>query len=440
MRKFFTTACCLFLLTTLTTSKALTQGVAQGIPDSVANVPFPGSTGAYNITNPLTHNGTSFTNPPVNSTCFNNCKSDYLYFYDLGFQIPATAQILGVEVIHTRGGCNSGSWVIDTLHLAYNGAAQGLSFRDSASTNETDTLGSTYDTWGLALTPAIVNSNSFGVMINTTGTGICTFGQFDVRINVYYCDFGVPTQGIPDSVANVAFTGSTGAYTITNPLNHNGTQFTNPPVAANCANNCVSDWLYFYDFGFNIPANANLSGFEVVHTRGGCNSGSWVIDTVSLAFGGGPTGGIKRDSASNTATTILGSPTDIWGNVFLSIPMINDPSFGVAIRSTGTGICTLGQFDVRLNVYYCGEGLVGMQQAVLKPEIVLYPNPATDVLYLRTTYVYTSVSMYNALGQRLDVPIDGNKMDIATLPQGTYFVVVQLEDGRNVSRIFVKAL
>jgi hypothetical protein len=116
--------------------------------------------------------------------CF-SCKSDYLYFYDSGLNIPINATITGIEVIHTRGGCNSGAYVIDTLQLVHNGSIISIPKRDSTSSG-TDTLGSSSDTWSAALTPAILNSNSFGLYINSTGNGICTFGQFDVRIIVYY--------------------------------------------------------------------------------------------------------------------------------------------------------------------------------------------------------------------------------------------------------------
>lgn len=179
-----------FLLTlcTIAYMQSYTQMSVIGIPDSVANVSHPSSNGAYTITNsnPLNHNGTAFTNPPITVNCINNCKSDYLYFYDLDLNIPSNFIITGVEVIHGRGACNQGSWIIDSIHLAYNGAIIGTAKRDSASTSEKDTLGGSNDVWNAILTPGIVNSNSFGLFINSTGTGICTFMQSDIRVKVYY--------------------------------------------------------------------------------------------------------------------------------------------------------------------------------------------------------------------------------------------------------------
>ena len=166
---------------------AFAQSSMTATPDSVQNISYPGSTGQYTISNPLSYNGTMFNNPPTTVGCINNCKSDYLYFYDFGFNIPNNATITGVQVIHVRGGCNSGSYDIDTLHLASDGSIISEAKRDSVSGGTgTDTLGSSSDTWNTSLTPSIVNAGHFGLFINSTGTGICTFGQFSIQVNVYY--------------------------------------------------------------------------------------------------------------------------------------------------------------------------------------------------------------------------------------------------------------
>jgi|GEM_PF-6522100 len=194
---------------------AFAQNTMTGIPDSVQNVSYPGSSVQYNISNPLNHSGTSFINAPV-MVCF-SCKSDYLYFYDLGLNIPINATITGIEVIHTRGGCNTGAYVIDTLQLVYNGNIVSIPKRDS-TTSGTDTLGSLSDTWSAALTPAILNSNSFGLFINSSGSGICTFGQFDVRVIVYYSNTNYSASYTPnDASFNIYPDPSSEAFTISFP-------------------------------------------------------------------------------------------------------------------------------------------------------------------------------------------------------------------------------
>jgi hypothetical protein len=166
---------------------AFGQNSMTGIPDSAQNIHYPGSTGQYSIVNPLDYNGTMFTNSPTTANCTNNCKSDYLYLYDLGLTIPSNAIIKGIQVIQTHGGCNSGSYMIDTLQLAYNGSIISKPERDSAAGGTSyDTLGSSSDSWSAVLSPDSINSNSFGLFIHSTGNGICTFGQFSILVTIYY--------------------------------------------------------------------------------------------------------------------------------------------------------------------------------------------------------------------------------------------------------------
>src|SRR5579863_4169025 len=149
----------IFLLISLAFSvNAFGQTSMTGIPDSAQNITHTGSTGQYSITNPLGYNGTFFTNSPTTANCTNNCKSDYLYFYDLGLTLPGNSTIKGIQVIQTHGGCNSGSYVIDTLRLASNGSVISIAKRDSAPGGTvTDTLGSSSDNWSAVLTPALIN-------------------------------------------------------------------------------------------------------------------------------------------------------------------------------------------------------------------------------------------------------------------------------------------
>ena len=381
------------------TLNTIAQNSSIGIPDSVKNISHNGSTGQYSITNPLVYNGSQFTNLPTTMYCISNCISDYLYFYDLDLNIPTNATITGIEITHGRGGCNSGSYVIDTLHLAYNGAIIGLHKRDSTSVG-TDILGSSSDNWSAILTPTIVNDNSFGLFINSSGHGICTFAQFNIQIKVYYttCTSSELT-GIPDSVKNVSHAGSTGQYSITNPLVYNGSQFTNLPTTMYCVSNCISDYLYFYDLDLNIPTNATITGIEITHGRGGCNSGSYVIDTLHLAYNGAIIGLPKRDSTS-VGTDILGSSSDNWSAI-LTPTIVNDNSFGLFINSSGHGICTFAQFNIQIKVYYCSTTTNILSHNETSSKITIYPNPITDFINLEVNSknIGSTYSIYDYTGK-----------------------------------------
>jgi hypothetical protein len=81
--------------------------------------------------------------------------------------------------------------------------------------------------------------------------------------------------------------------------------------------------------------------------------------------------------------------------------------------------------------------VVGLGQA-MEDGFMLYPNPATQRLYLRTSEVLISVDVYNMLGQRLDIAVQDLGLDVAGLPAGGYLVVAATDDGRIFQRKFLK--
>jgi hypothetical protein len=183
-KKMKTTLTVFFLVISLS---AFSQTSSIGIPDSAANITVPNGLVSYVITNPLGYTGSGFANSPVAVLINPNDVSNQLYFYDLDLNIPAGATITGVEVTHKHGGCNAGSYTIDSLYLAYNGNIISSAKRDSASAFTTNLSGNSSDLWSASLTPSIVNDNSFGIILQSYTTGICTFSQADLQVNVFYC-------------------------------------------------------------------------------------------------------------------------------------------------------------------------------------------------------------------------------------------------------------
>ncbi len=418
----------LILLAFLTLPVCLiSQTFSLHAPDSAKNISRPGSTGSFTISNPLNHNGTQFGNTPITMSCIMNCRADDLYFYDFGMNIPTGVSITGVELIHSRGACNSGSFMVDTLFLAHNNTNIGTFKRDTASMSEIDTLGSSTDLWGTVLTPALLNDPSFGVIIRSTGTGICTYAHWNVQLRVYYnCIAGQDTGRIPDSVSIVARPGSTGSYSITNPLIHNGSQFTNGPITVSCAINCIANHLYFQDMNFAIPATAQITGVRVRKTSGACNSGSYMTDTLQLAYNGSVIGQVKWDSSGVFYTDTFGNSSDAWGAV-LTPAIVNDPSFGVFVTSTSTGICTYMQSDLRMDVYHCTPtGPSSIESRELESSLHLWPNPAQDKIIFEwnqnSTQAYVVSDLTGRVLRNGLLQAGENSLNISALPTGIYLL------------------
>ena len=175
---------------------AFAQTSSIGIPDSAANITVPNGLVSYVITNPLGYTGSGFANSPVVVLINPNNVSNQLYFYDLDLNIPAGATITGVKVTHKHGGAGASSFTIDSLHLAYNGNIISSAKRDSALAFTTNISGNSLDLWSASLTPAIVNDNSFGIILQSHTTGISTFSQADLQVNVFYCSIVASVNSI----------------------------------------------------------------------------------------------------------------------------------------------------------------------------------------------------------------------------------------------------
>jgi hypothetical protein len=89
------------------------------------------------------------------------------------------------------------------------------------------------------------------------------------------------------------------------------------------------------------------------------------------------------------------------------------------------------------SVCYTISGL-GLSENTLQNSIILYPNPATDILYLSAVETKIGeVSIINTVGQQVISGVNLHDINISHLSSGTYFISVEMEKGIWKSR-FVK--
>lgn len=161
-----------------------TNSYAGGVVDNV-------STGTVAWTNPQRVVG--ITNAIYATVGLDNQVSHYLYATNYGFNIPISATINGIVVSPTRKCSNSGNLSRDNnLRLVTNGV---INVTDRATTTPytltdvTEDHGGVADTWGIALSPDMVNSTGFGVAFASykiaPGSGV-TISVDAIRITVYY--------------------------------------------------------------------------------------------------------------------------------------------------------------------------------------------------------------------------------------------------------------
>jgi hypothetical protein len=67
----------------------------------------------------------------------------------------------------------------------------------------------------------------------------------------------------------------------------------------------------------------------------------------------------------------------------------------------------------------------------------IYPSPTSNNLYINYPMVDATFTIIDMTGRNLSVPIDGNKIDVSTLPSGSYFLYM-LNKNVTLVRKFVK--
>lgn len=219
--------------------------------------------------------------------------SDFLVCNNCGFSIPSNATVKGVVVQliadFTNSGPDNGGQIYQ-LSLANGTAVLGTDvFGTSLTAVYTAyTYGSSSFLWGAALTPAIINSSSFGMRFagKSQTSGYSVISVYALKLTVYY---------------------STSAG---------------------------SDELQDTTFVLVVPSTSIMGGFEV-----SMNAYSSAATTLSFSLlKNGVVVGTPHTQLLTTAPTTftLGAPTDLWGSTWL-FSDVENTEFGVQIVATGTG-------------------------------------------------------------------------------------------------------
>ncbi|WP_128332156.1 T9SS type A sorting domain-containing protein [Apibacter sp. HY039] len=85
----------------------------------------------------------------------------------------------------------------------------------------------------------------------------------------------------------------------------------------------------------------------------------------------------------------------------------------------------------------CNQSL-GTNEIKTQTEITLYPNPATDFLYINTKEKITKVEIFDTNGRLLiSENITSPKVTVSTLPKGSYFMTLHYAKGK-INKPFIK--
>nr|MBA3706625.1 T9SS type A sorting domain-containing protein [Bacteroidota bacterium] len=108
---------------------------------------------------------------------------------------------------------------------------------------------------------------------------------------------------------------------------------------------------------------------------------------------------------------------------------VQNGSYTVVV--TGGNGCTASSVPYNMS----SVGIAGQQK---DSEITIYPNPASEKLFIQSSEKIKTIKCVDYLGQLVDFKRTANTIDISALPQGVYFLTITNEKGNSETKKFVK--
>lgn len=142
------------------------------------------------------------------------------------------------------------------------------------------------------------------------------------------------------------------------------------------------------------------------YTGGQVNLGGGATATAATVAGSAPN---ESDLVSDTAA----------GNTVANIAGIDNWN----VQFTNTAALSVGDVN---NV------------SDAKLDLLVYPNPVSDVLNIRTDSKIKAVSVVDMTGKNIKVNAEGGKVDVSALPVGNYLINVETADGISTLKFIKK--
>ena len=311
-------------------------------------------------------------NSPTNVILTTSGKSSYLTASGFNFSVPTNATITGLEVSYTRAKLTGSSAINGSISLTGVIGSPTVQVDNGWPGTLTPlTVGFSAYLWGLTtLTPAIVNSSSFGALIQAQATGAPGNGGTGSVENVYMkVYYSTPTTGVTDLLAasqfslnfssqTSLFTGTvstagtavsllTGALFVTDGSWNNQNITIGSSVYVVASVSSTTSLTLLTDAGINASESyaitttaQSISGIQVSITghQDAVNDAGSSFSVQLMKNGvvvGTPKTGLQLQ-ATTDATLLLGASNDLWGTTW-SASDISATNFGVAIQGHNPG-------------------------------------------------------------------------------------------------------
>lgn len=165
----------------------------------------------------------------------------------------------------------------------------------------------------------------------------------------------------------------------------------------------------------------------------GANSSDEGTESVLVKITNGPC-----VTAPNTygEWAIFDTDTTMVDNLMFSYTSVVGTHYNV----TGVNYYSYGDFFIEPRDASDVEIYTGILESTIK-NITVYPNPATDMIYINDANGISMINITNLIGQKvMQIPVSGAdaNINVSSLPDGIYFISMFNENGIQSTKKFIK--
>lgn len=152
-----------------------------------------------------------------------------------------------------------------------------------------------------------------------------------------------------------------------------------------------------------------------------------ILDTPWLYTGTNLVIEIRHSGSNAASTSVHAAPT-------------GSPQYGIGYTACwrGTGNVAQGNFAyVKINA----QDNMGVHSVELDPQLSVYPNPATDEIFIKSDRQFTSAEVVNFAGQTVmkkELKPSAQQLGISQLEAGTYLLKLSTKEGTTTVSKFIK--
>lgn len=158
---------------------------------------------------------------------------------------------------------------------------------------------------------------------------------------------------------------------------------------------------------------------------------SWI--TVSFTYN--KTTGAMSWSWPGGGGSISTDPDQITGMIAKDIYLQSLTAAGNTVSNTVGFDNILAQFGSSSTLSVSDVNTV---QANKRSAISIYPNPTSDILNIKTDSKINAVSVVDLTGRKMNVRLEGDKVDVRGLSAGTYLINIETKDGISTEKFIKK--